>query len=193
MSIAAPYPILRDARASDRAPAVANNGLAVLGVEKPKTGTIHEALTNLLKGLFPRKPWAALADLVGISPRTARHRIEGTRDYSADELAELIRSEHGFEFLRLIMAGHQPHWWRICAPLMDVAEVQRMQIAARRRLNRAVSGAVDADRSIEASIARAEAALAFSDEDFHRPQLDAIRAVARASHRSVATTAKRRP
>jgi len=75
---------------------------------------------------------------------------------------------------------------------MEVAETQKMQAAARRRLRRVIEGAVDADREISASIQRAEAALCVQDEDFYRPQFDGARSSIGARDRALAQASKRK-
>lgn len=159
---------------------------AEAGGEKAETGVISQVLRNLLAELFPIKTWGKVAAVLGLSDRGARHRMEGTRAFSADELAALLRTEHGYRVLTAVMADAAPSWWRICAPLMEVAEIQQMQIAARRRLQRVVKGALDADAELSAAIARADA---LCDPDFHRPHADGLRAMARLPDRAVASAA----
>lgn len=136
---------------------------------------------------WQRSPQKNLARAAGVSPRSVEYWGEA-RGLSADALANLIRSEEGFRFLEALMDGARPKWWRICVPMMGVAAVQEMQIVARRKMRQAVQGAIDADTSISASIASAEAALPFQDENFMRPHLDAMRSVARPQNRTVAET-----
>lgn len=134
---------------------------------------------------WQRSPQKELARTAKVSPRSVEYWGDG-RSLSSDALANLIRSEEGYRFLEAVMAGAKPKWWRLCVPLMDFAEVREMQIAARKKMRRAVQGALDADDSLSASIAATEAALPFSDEEFRRPHLDAMRAMAGPSHRAVA-------
>ena len=53
--------------------------------------------------------------------------------------------ERGFEIIAAIMADHRPEWWRICAPLMDAADIRKMQIAAQRRIKKILESAIDAE------------------------------------------------
>lgn len=164
----------------------ANSGAAILGVRNAGMGTTNSLIIECLKTIFPQKPWAPLMATLGLGLRSAKHRTDGDRKFTADELAQLLRSEDGFEFLVAVMADARPTWWRVCRPLMEVAETQKMQAIARRRLRRVIEGAVDADREITNSIQRAEAALCVQDEDFYRPQFDGARDGARAPDRAMA-------
>lgn len=170
----------------------ASSGEAILGVRNAGLGITNFLILECLKEISPKKPWALLMKTLGLTPRTAKHRTDGDRKFSTDELALLLQSEDGFEFLVAVMADARPTWWRVCRPLMEVAETQKMQAAARRRLRRVIEGAVDADREISATIQRAEAALCVQDEDFYRPQFDGARASSRTLDRAVAQGSKRK-
>jgi hypothetical protein len=170
----------------------ANSGAAILGVRNAETGITNFLILECLKTISPTKPWAVLMKALGLTARTAKHRTDGDRKFSTGELALLLRSEDGFKFLVAVMADAQPTWWRVCRPLMEVAETQKMQAAARRRLRHVIEGAVNADREISATIQRAEAALCVQDEDFYRPQFAGARASARPSDRPMAQAARRK-
>lgn len=129
------------------------------------------------------KPAAVLADWLGISDRTAKRKLAGQRELSVEELGHLIRSERGFEIVVAIMADARPEWWRICAPLMEAADIRKMQMAAQRRVAKALEGALDADRQLSATLQRAEA---LHDQEHMRPHIDALRSMARTPDRAVA-------
>lgn len=166
----------------------ANAGSAETGIGKPETGNIHSALILRLKAIFPRKTWASLAILTGTTERTAKHRVSGSREFTVEELRALLRSEHGFEFLSVLMADADCGWWRLCRVMMKAVSARR----DRSRIARELHEAVNADRDLSAAIGRAEAALAFQDEDFMRPHVDALGAMARISDRTVAPVGRRR-
>ena len=157
-----------------------------------QVGRTNFSVSSKIKEMYASaKPTAVLAEWLGISQRTAERKLGGQRPYSAEELGHLLRSERGFEILAAVMADAKPAWWRICAPLMEVAEIRKMQKAAQRRVSKALEGALDADRDLTDAIARADA-LAVHDEDHMRPHLDALRTMARVSDRPVAPTRKGR-
>lgn len=163
---------------------------AAPGADCPKVGPTHRALVQAIRNLQPVKPWAFLANVLDLMPRTARHRIEKTREFSIEEIAALLHSEHGFYFLTAVMADAKPKWWRMCSVFMETAELQRAQIAQRRKLAKVMQGALDADRQLAEAIGYAQA-VSVSDPDFLGPHVDGLRASAGASHRAVATAAKR--
>lgn len=140
-------------------------------------------------GLWPRKTKLYLADRACVSPRSVERWQQGRDSLSAPALANLIRSEEGWQFLSAVMEGEKPQWWRLVCQLMGAAEAQRMQIAARRRLRRLVEEALDADRDLSAALARAEA-LSVSDPEFFGEHVAALRTAARLPDRPVAAGAE---
>lgn len=159
--------------ASNIAGMKANRASAVSGTKNAETGIVHRAIVSVINQLAPRKAWAFVAEQLGLEERTAKHRIASTRQFSADEVGELLRSEDGFRYLAAIMsaAPNMPLWFRICAPLMELADVQRMQLAARRRYEAAIRKTADADEQLTATLRRGQAALMVQDEGFYSARL----------------------
>jgi len=157
-----------------------------------QVGPINFSVIKRFKGLF-EKPYAVLADMLAVSERTAKRKLAGERDLSGEELERLIRSEQGFEIVAAIMAdcSRPPKWWRICAPVMEAAEIREMQMIAQRRITKAIEGALDADKQLSATLRYSEA-LSVHDEDHMRPHVDALRAVSRAPDRALAPSARGR-
>lgn len=156
-----------------------------------QVGQINFALINAFKGMFD-KPAQVLSHMLGVSERTAKRKLGCERELSSDEVGRLIRSEQGFTFITAIMADapKKPAWWRLCEPVMEAAEIRKMQMIAQKRVAKILEGAIDADRDLSAAIARADA-MAIQDEDFARPHSDALRSMARLSGRAMASKAKR--
>jgi len=167
------------------AAANAKSGVASLGPSRSQSGAVIETLRKI----FPEHARKVLAVTLGISFGAAKKKIEGERELSLDEFAVLLRTPKGFQYLTAVMSDSTVQWWRLLAPMMEVAEVQAMQNKARRKLRNAVQGAMNADADITAACARADALLA-QDEDFHRHQADAVFAMARVSDRAGAPAAK---
>lgn len=161
--------------------AVANEGPSTAGPTRSHSGAIITAFVRI----FPEHARKSLARFLGLSDGGAKKKLDGERALSLDEFVTLLHRPEGFQYLTAVMSDSTVQWWRICAPLMEVAEVQAMQLRARRRFRRAVKGAIDADADLTAAIARADALLV-QDEDFHRPGADALRAMARVPDRAVA-------
>lgn len=165
-----------------------NQSSAEVGIKNPAMGAAQLAVVQCVKAIFPRKTWAWLATLIDVPERTAKHRIAGTREFSVDELRALLRSEHGLEILSALMEGADSKWWRQFRVMMKAVSARMV----RARIARELSEAIDADRDLSAAINRAEAALSFSDEEFNRPHVDALRAMSRVPHRAVASPGRRR-
>jgi hypothetical protein len=173
---------------------IANRGGAETCTTSAGNGTTTATIAAVLRDIFPRKTWSHLGDLLTLEERTAKHRVAATRRFSDDEIAALLHQPFGFKVVAAIMsqAKNPPLWWRVCKPLMELADLQQMQLNARRRLGRLLKGAVDADTDITAAIARAETYLAVQDEDFHRQDIDGLGEARRVSHRAVAGKGARR-
>lgn len=103
------------------------------------------------------------------------------RDFTAHELALLLRSEDGFQFIAALMADADPQWWRGVRKANALGAMRRQQ----KQLQEAISEL----EQVDGALARAEAALSVSDEDFHRPHVDALRAVTRVPNRPLAQRA----
>lgn len=125
---------------------------------------------------------------LGVTDKTAKRKLNLERGLSVEELGKLIRSDQGFQVVAAIMGDAKPKWWRIMVPLMDAAEAREMQMIARRKLEKTIESAVDADKHLAAAISRAEA---LQDQDHVSPQLDALRSMARVPNRAMAQKYRR--
>jgi hypothetical protein len=150
--------------------------------------TINSSIISFVKDLVRCKTWAFLHEKLGISERTAKHRLAGTREFTAAELAVLLRQERGRELLVAIMGDAEPAWWVDFQRQMTINGARKKAARLQRELEETIH-AVDENT---ATLARIETALAVSDEAFHRPHIDALRSVAGVSHRAGASPAKRR-
>lgn len=166
--------------------ALANTGGAVSGHRNTQSGTIHDLIVQTARAISPAKTWAYLVSLTHVTERVAKHRLAGSREFTVDELALMLRSERGIDYLVAIMGNAEPRWWQGFKKQVAVADSIRMQRAARRKLQEAI----DADADLTTAIARA---VSFSDQDFHRPHVDALGSMARVPDRAVAApTGKRK-
>ena len=164
-------------RASGNAALSANQMASGMGPSWSQSGAIIAAFKNL----FPQHTRKTLADFLGLSDGAARKKLTGERALSVDELATLLRSEHGLDFLAAIMTGAEPMWWHRAKAYFAAIDAQRLQRATRRKLREVI----DADTAISADIERADALLV-QDEDFYGRHVDALRAASRAPHRPLA-------
>jgi predicted transcriptional regulator len=160
-----------------------------VGRSSPHFGAINEILLKVVSGLSVKN----LANVLGATLKTARNRVEAERKFTIDDLAAMLHSEHGWEVVAAIMAEapQPPRWWRMCASVMGAADARKMQIAAKRKMNKALEDALDADRDITDAIERAEA-FAVHDEEFTRAVHHASRERTGVPHRAVVAPAKAR-
>lgn len=90
-----------------------------------------EAVMRVAQSKWPNKTAANLSSTAKVSTRAAEFWLQGKYDLSADALAELLRSEHGLDFLEAILGNARPVWWRLFkrrqkrAQLRD--EIKRLQ------------------------------------------------------------------
>src|SRR3990167_4673147 len=89
-----------------------NSGGAEPATRNEQDDLLHRAVVSCVRKIFPRKTWFELVVLLRISERTAKHRLAGPREFSASELAAMLRSERGVEVLTAIMVGSTPRWWQ---------------------------------------------------------------------------------
>lgn len=160
----------------------AKSGGAVSYTKRTQNGSVTKSIVLTFREIFPRKTWAAVADMLGLEERTAKHRLRGTRRFSDDEIAELLRSEDGLKFLAAIMGDAKPRWWRGFLAHIAAGNARRAMRAQEQLLREAIS----AVESVGSAVSQADAALAFQDEDFMRPHVDAMRAVTRVPHSAMA-------
>jgi hypothetical protein len=92
--------------------------------EKAKSGTAMyceqtrsglravDAVRLVARALWKTKPAANLAARSGSSMRACEYWLARQGDMSADALANLLRSDAGFEILEKIMGSAKPVWWK---------------------------------------------------------------------------------
>jgi hypothetical protein len=149
-----------------------------------QSGALQNAIALAFREVFPRKTWLEIAEWFGLSERGAKHRLAGSREFTADELALMLRSEHGLTFLSAVMADATPRWWVAFKQQVAMKDARRLEAAARRKLQEAI----DAEADLSAAISHTDALL---DQDFVRPHSDALRAMGRVRDRAVAAPAGR--
>jgi hypothetical protein len=169
--------------------AIAHGKANLVGAESctksPRSVEINLILGRTCRTVFGRKTWSYLTELFGVSERSAKSRLACEREFTADELAVLLRSENGLRFLVAVMGDAQPAWWKTFKGHIALLDARKLQRAAQRRLQEAI----DAETDLSAAIARADL---LSDEEFHRPHGDALRSMARIPDRAVASATGRR-
>lgn len=145
-----------------------------------RSGPNHFAVVSKIRDLFPKDTVKALATWLSTTVETARHRIKGNREFNLDEIVTLLHSEHGFEILCALMSRvkRPPRWWRVCMPLMDLADAERMVAVVRKRTQDAIHNREETIDALETEIRRAQT-VAIHDEGQARVHVDALRSMAR--------------
>jgi hypothetical protein len=145
----------------------AKAGSAVSGTGLPQAGTLHAALIATAKSISPAKTWGYIARLTGAGERVAKHRVAGTRTFSADEIAALLRSEQGIHFLVAIMADARPKWWKTLLRMGVLGGIERRREADLKLLRKVAHVA-------DETAAELPAALMLQDSEFYGPVFDAL-------------------
>lgn len=158
----------------------ANSGSAETALKKLEPGAISFHLARLLRGIYPRKTWRYLGMLIGTTQRVSKHRLAGTRSYSVEEVALLLRTEHGRGVLAVLMGQARPKWYAQFIQQHSIAETKRKLAAASAELD-----------AINADIERAETAGRIGGENFLRPDVDGLRQTFGAENRAVDQTKRK--
>lgn len=162
------------------------------GPSSSHIGAINSAIVLKIKEIYPQDTIKTLASWLRLTWKTAKNRILGEREFSLDEVGELLGSEHGFKILTAIMEAaaqrpgyRPPDWWSVCEPLMDLADAERLCEAVRRRTDKAIRKREDVVDALETEIRRAQAK-AIHDSGPAREHLRALQSYAGAERRVVA-------
>jgi len=168
-----------------------------LGPPTAQTGAINEAIIRIIKEIYPQDTIKTLAGWLRLTWKTAKNRVLGEREFSLDEVGELLGSEHGFKVLTAIMdaasqrPGYRvPDWWAVCEPLMDLADAELLCAAVRKRTDKAIRKREDVADALETEIRRAQA-LAIHGPGPAREHARALQSYAGAERRVVVAKTKR--
>ncbi len=171
---------------------LANSPRHNMGLSAPQVGAINDAIIRIIKELYPADTVKTLAGWLHMTVKTAKNRLAGEREFTLDEVSELLASEHGFRVLTTIMEtaslrpGYRaPDWWAVCEPLMDLADAERLCAAVRRRTDKAIRKREDVVDALELEIRRTQA-MAIHNPAQAGVRLDALRSYAGAENRVVA-------
>lgn len=105
-----------------------------------------DAVTRASRRLWRSKAAAELAYRAGSSTRSAENWLAGAASPSADYLAELIRSDAGFDVLDELMTGAQAQWWCAVRVRVCLAELDRRSCETRRSLEELKHAVADMDQ-----------------------------------------------
>ena len=158
----------------------AKNDRAKAGPSSPRSGATNFAIISKIREIYPRDTCKTLAEWLKLTVKTAKNRLAGDREFSLDEVASLLHSEHGFEILSALMtqAPRVPRWWRLCVPLMDLADAERMVHVIRKRTAAAIANREEVTDALETEIRRAQT-LAIHGQEQAGVHADALRSMGR--------------
>jgi hypothetical protein len=142
----------------------------------PRSVDANAIIADCARAVFGRKTWAQVARILGLSERSAKSRLAREREFTADEIAALLKSEQGIHFLVALVGDARPSWWTALLRMGLLGGVAKRRAADLRLLRRIAN----ADRSTPIP-----AAALIHDAEFFGPVLEAFDAVARAQDRSV--------
>jgi len=164
---------------------VTNRGAEEVFVKCRSAVRISAPIADRARALWPVKTSAQLSEITGFSQRACEAWLSGDAKIPSDAVAALIRSAWGLEFIVSIMGPARPSWWSWFVRAGAVASAMRRRADDRKLIERAMG----ADHELTATMGKAAAALSVSDEEFHRPYLDALSSMAGAADRPVACAA----
>lgn len=142
-------------------------------------------ILNKFRDLYPVKTSVYLSEVTGFPVRTCEYWMSKDT-LPAEAIWALLQSEHGLELLTAAMHDARPSWWKRLLKVGLIASVMRRREADLRLLQKTL----DADRDLTSAIANSTA-LCLHDEEFHRPFLDAVGAMAGVQNSAVAEPSKR--
>lgn len=86
------------------------------------------ALSDKAKSIFD-KPYRALVDILDISERDAHYRLAAERKYTATDIAKLLQSEEGIQFLVVLMDKARPRWWKAVLKMGVLGSIEQRRQA----------------------------------------------------------------
>lgn len=88
-----------------------------------------------LREIWPEDRTKNYMRLTGAKLRTAKHRVSGDHPPPGyEEIAAILRSEHGFKFLKHIMGDARPEWFSGIERARDIGVLRRSIAEQQRKL-----------------------------------------------------------
>lgn len=122
------------------------------------------AISEKVKAVFD-KPYRALVDILNISERDAHYRLASARKYTATDIARLLRSDDGIQFLVVLMESARPRWWKAVLKMGVLGSIEQRRQAELNLMRRVF----DADDSATSEFSTAFRA---QDPDFFSAVLE---------------------
>ena len=107
---------------------------ATLGFDRSALPLV-DVVCRVARRLWPAKTAAHLSSRAGVSARAAEFWLGGAATgLSGEAVAELLRSDAGFQILEGIMGDRKPSWWPKLAVAVAIDELERRQAETARSL-----------------------------------------------------------
>ncbi len=147
-------------RTSALAENYANSCSPKTGPRLTQNGATNLAIILKIRELYEQQTIPVLANWLKLTLKTAKNRLSGRCEFSLDEVSDLLHSDHGFEILSALMerAPKKPEWWKVCEPLMQLADAERMVEIARRRTQNVIRKREESIDALETGIRLTQAA-----------------------------------
>ena len=114
--------------ASARTAAFATKRSGVLCSNSAASVQLSAALAEKAIDVFT-KPYRALVDVLKVSERDAHYRLSNQRKFTALEVARLLQSEDGIQFLVVLMEKARPAWWKAILKMGVLGSIEQRRQA----------------------------------------------------------------
>jgi len=107
-----------------------------------KVQNLHHLLPFelFLREIWPEDRTKNYMRLTGAKLDTAKRRLSGRHPPDYEEIAAILRSEHGFKFLQHIMGDARPSWFASVTKAKDIGALRRQVAEQQRRLTQMEMG-----------------------------------------------------
>lgn len=114
--------------------AKANSGTArpCSGSEAPRQ--TNSIVMRVARSLWPTKTALELARHTEASERLCRYWLANRYSLSADDLAALLRTDHGLSVLEAVMGDARPKWWRRFKRASSLAALRQEQAEHQKKI-----------------------------------------------------------
>jgi hypothetical protein len=89
---------------------------------------------RFLREIWPADRTKNYMRLTGAKQSTAKQRVRGKFAPDYAEIAAIIRSEHGYEFIKHILGDVRPEWFTAIERAKNIGETRKLHAQLQRRL-----------------------------------------------------------
>jgi hypothetical protein len=107
----------------------------ILCAQNAESVQLTTAISERAKAIFD-KPYRALVDILNISERDAHYRLASERKYTAGDIAKLLQSEEGIQFLIVLMEQARPRWWKAVLKMGVLGSIEQRRQAELKLMRR---------------------------------------------------------